>query len=104
MDNSTVAPKLIPDSLIEKVRGWLGEDNIRWFAHIKGLKGSVNCVLKLNFKRKRIPAHPIHFREGMQIRNFLREQVECDKWGHADFEREWITVVEKLITQFKAKT
>lgn len=86
-----------PESLILKVYNWLGKENVRWFKHIKGLKGEVNAVLKLNQKRKGIPAHPIHFREGMRIRNFMRLQEECEGWNSIDFDCAWVFVVEQCI-------
>lgn len=87
----------ITNELVERIFNWMGRENIVWFKHIKGLKGKINCVLRLNFKKKRIPAHPIHFREGMQIRNYLRTQPECAMWNDEDFDREWVTVIEKCI-------
>lgn len=57
---------------VKTLKIWLGEENVRYFKHLKGLKGSVFPVLKLNMDRKGLPAHPVHFREGMQIRNYLR--------------------------------
>lgn len=62
--------------ILDKVGAFLGEENIRWFAHVKGLKGRVDANLKLNYKRKHMPIHPIYLREGMQIRNFLRSLPE----------------------------
>lgn len=93
--------KIISDELVAKVFDWLGEENIRWFRHIKNLKGSVNCVLKLNFKKKHIPAHPIHLREGMQIRNFMRGQGDCIGWSAHDFDNEWENVINKCIEKLK---
>lgn len=58
---------------VKALKAWLGEENIRYFKHLKGLKGSVFPVLRLNVERKGIPVHPVHFREGMHIRNYLRE-------------------------------
>ena len=87
----------INDSLVNKVFNWLGKENIIWFRHVKNLKGSVNCVLKLNFKRKHIPSHPIHFREGMQIRNFMRGTDECKEWNVSDFDNNWSNVIDKCI-------
>jgi hypothetical protein len=87
----------IPESLIEKVFNWMSKDNVRWFKHMKGLKGSVDAVLRLNYTRKKIPSHSIHFREGMQIRNFLRSQPECKEWTHEMFECGWVDVIEKCI-------
>ena len=59
---------------------WLGEDGIRYFKHLKGLKGTVVPVLKLNKEKNAgVPAWPVHFREGMQIRNWLRANTELGK-------------------------
>ena len=59
---------------------WLGEDGIRYFRHLKGLKGTVVPVLKLNKEKNAgVPAWPVHFREGMQIRNWLRANTELGK-------------------------
>lgn len=80
--------------IINKVGEFLGEENIRWFAHVKGLKGRVDCILRLNYKRKHMPTHTIYLREGMQIRNFLRSLSEC---AGADFDSLWIDVINLLI-------
>lgn len=85
----------IPDTLLNRFFEWMGRDNIIWFKHIKGLKGQLNCVLKLNYQKKKIPVHPIHLREGMAVRNFLRMQPECKEWQHEDFEHHWVTIIEK---------
>jgi len=57
---------------VKTLKTWLGEENVRYFKHLKRLKGTVFPVLKLNMNRKGLPAHPVHLREGMQIRNYLR--------------------------------
>ena len=54
---------------------WLGDDRIRYFRHLKGLKGTVIPVLG---SKKGMP-WPVHFREGMQIRNWLRENTELGR-------------------------
>lgn len=96
MDNNTQ----FPPALIQRLGAWIGPENIRYFKHIKGLKGSVNTVLKLNFKRKHMPGHPTHFREGMQIRNWLRTQPETSTWNDADFDRNWAPAVELAIAEW----
>lgn len=85
------------ESLIDKVYEWIGEENVRYFKHLKGLTGTVSPVLKLNMKRKFIPVHPVHLREGMQIRNFMRSQPECENWNGNDFDENWIKVIESCI-------
>lgn len=89
--------KNISESLVDKVFNWMGRENIIWFKHVKGLKGSVNAVLSLNYAKKKIPGHPIHLREGMQIRNFMRMQDECEEWDSEDFDNGWVLVIEKCI-------
>lgn len=37
---------------VKTLKIWLGEENVRYFKHLKGLKGSVFPVLKLNMDRK----------------------------------------------------
>lgn len=53
---------------------FLGDDGIRYFRHLKGLKGTVIPVLHTNG----IP-WAVHYREGMQIRNWLRRNTELGK-------------------------
>jgi hypothetical protein len=84
----------IADKLIE----FLGKDGIRWFGHLKGLTGTCSPVLRLNSKRKGIPVHPVHFREGMQIRNFLRTLKECEE---INFDDEWCSLVELAVERSK---
>ena len=60
---------------MDAFKKWLGEDGIRFFRHLKGLKGTVIPVL---VSKKGMP-WPVHFREGMQIRNWLRENTELGK-------------------------
>lgn len=91
------------ETLAIKLYEWLGEENVIYFKHLKGLTGTVSPVLKLNVKRKFIPTHPVHFREGMQIRNFLRSQPECITWSDHDFDNNWIKVVELCIENYNNK-
>lgn len=59
---------------------WLGDDGIRYFRHLLGLKGTVVPVLKLNKEKNAgVPVWPVHLREGMQIRNWLRENTELGR-------------------------
>jgi hypothetical protein len=91
----------ISRSIIDAVGKWLGEEGIRYFAHIKGLKSTVNCILKLNYARKRMPFHPVYLREGMQIRNFMRSLPDCDRWSFHDFDQGWVQVLDILIEEYK---
>lgn len=37
--------------------------------------------------------HPVHFREGMAVRNFLRAQPECENWDAHDLDDTWCFIV-----------
>lgn len=63
---------MITQQHIDALRKYLGEENLRYFRHLNGLKGSVFPILRLNFKRKHMPVHHVGLREGMQIRNWMR--------------------------------
>ena len=63
---------MIEQQHVDSVRKYLGEENLRYFRHLKGLKGNVFPILKLNYHKKGIPFHPVGLREGMQIRNWMR--------------------------------
>lgn len=77
---------------------WLGEENVRYFKHLKGLTGQVFPVLKLNNERKGIPVHPVHLREGMQIRNYLRKTfVELSEIDGDLFDDYTVYLMEKVI-------
>lgn len=101
----------IPSGLVEHVREWLGEDGITFFRRVKLHKGRVNCVLTTNEHvalrkgveptsvekhRLRLP-HPIHFREGMAVRNAMRKSPTTEGWTDHDFDSTWSTVVERAI-------
>lgn len=94
---------LITEDMIESVRKFIGDDNVRWFAHVKGLKGSVNSVLRLNANKKFLPVHPIHLREGMQIRNHLRRHPDSKGWNDEDFDNAWVMIINHLIECFKQR-
>lgn len=93
----------ISDKIVEDLSVFLQEDGIRWFKHLKGLTGTYSPVLKLNMKRKGIPAHPVHLREGMQIRNWLRNREECKDWNDHDFDNNWTLVIDKVVEKYGNK-
>jgi len=84
--------KEIPAGLIEKVQAWLGRNGVEWFRGVKKKHGGVSAV----FSSGGIP-HPVHFREGMQVRNFMRSTGLCEGWNSHDYDNNWSRVVEKAI-------
>jgi hypothetical protein len=84
--------KSIPTELIAKTRAWLGDDGYRFFEKIKAVHGTVNAC----WNDGGIP-HPVHFREGMQIRNFMRTSGLCEGWSDHDFDDNWVELIEEAI-------
>ena len=77
---------------------WLGESGISFFRHLKGLKGTVIPVLRLNNDRKGMPGYPVHFREGMQVRNWLREHTKLGKTLNSiDLDDYYVKIIEEAI-------
>jgi hypothetical protein len=120
-------PREIPDALVWHIREHLGEKGIRFFRQLKKYKGRVDCVISEQFaehihagtvqelrtqeevrevakellnglKGPLIP-HPVHFREGMWVRNRLRESDLTDDWTDHDFDNNWARVVELAIEE-----
>ncbi len=86
----------IPDGLVEHIRAWLGPRGIALFRRYKRWAGSVSPTFGRN-NHRRIP-HPVHFREGMQVRNAMRNSEFCPNWDDHDFDDTWEMVVEQAIT------
>ena len=80
--------------LIERVRVWLGPKGIRFFRDLQQSDGRL-----LNHWMEGGIPHIVHFREGMQVRNFLRKQPECVNWSDHDFDNRWEQIIIKAIGQ-----
>ena len=87
------APCNLPPEFFEAFRSWLGPTGQRFFRHCYGLTGTVSPVLKLNVVKRHIPSHPVHFREGMQVRNYLRTRAEFSGASAQDLDDVWGSVV-----------
>jgi hypothetical protein len=82
----------LPYGLIEDVRKWLGGDGRDLFLTYYKEHGTVSPVLS----GEGMP-HPVHFREGMQVRNFMRKTGLCEDWNAHDYDDNWQEVVRKAI-------
>lgn len=77
--------------LIPDMRVWLGEDGLDFFRNVKKVHGQLNaCWLEDN-----IP-HSVHFREGMLVRNKLRELTN-GTWSSHEYDDTWVDVIEECI-------
>ena len=99
----------VTPELVTKLRDWLGEDGADFFGSLKRDYGTVAPVLGTREEQVRygvaeeacdflrtIP-YPVHFRDGMKVRNFLRGTGLCDRWSDHDFDDTWMEVVERAI-------
>ena len=78
--------------IVESVRRWLGDDGIKFFTNLKKKHGRVDAV----YMEQGIP-HPVHLREGMQVRNFLRGLDECKDWDAHKLDDNWVSIIEEVI-------
>ena len=87
---------VIRDNIIEQTRRWLGKEGISFFRKILDEHGVINACWAERYKGITIP-HPVHFREGMDVRNFLRTLPECECWTAHQLDDRWAKVIEKVI-------
>jgi hypothetical protein len=87
----------IPESLIVAVKLFLGDEGIAQFREWKRKHGTVSPVISMYTKYGSPMPHPVHFREGMQIRNFMRGTGLCTGWDATDYDDNWKYVVEAAI-------
>lgn len=104
--------RTVTKEMVDFLREWLGEEGLSFFRSVRKNKGMVNCVITTDeysaairgeeWPEKRpnlkplIP-HPIHFRQGMAVRNALRDSQLCESWSDHDFDDNWARVVERAI-------
>ena len=80
------------DELVENLKGWLGEEGKKFFTGVKKEHGELCAV----WMEGGIP-HPVHLREGMQVRNWLRTQEHCKNWDSHELDNNWSRLVEDAL-------
>jgi hypothetical protein len=100
------------EARVKSIRDYLGPDGIEFFRRLKMARGKVDplvserelsIILGLPAPSPgvgRIP-HPVHFREGMSVRNHLRASGLCKDWTAHDFDNRWAELVERAIEEPK---
>lgn len=83
----------IPSQLAEALRVWLGPQGRRFFLDCRAGHGTVSPVLE------GWPPHPVHWREGMAVRNFMRRSGFCEGWTADELDEAWIRAVEMAIME-----
>jgi len=85
--------KNITDSIVEETKKWLDSDGRVFFTKMILVYGEISPV----YLENELP-HAVHFREGMQVRNFLRSLDECKDWSTDDYDNNWQNIVRKAIS------
>ena len=84
---------LITKEIIDGIKTWLGDDGKIFFTKMMLEHGEISPV----FNEGRFP-HAVHFREGMQVRNYLRKNG-CEDWDHEDLDNNWEEIVRLAILE-----
>ena len=87
-----MAEKNIEEIIVE-VRNWLGVEGRAFFRGIKDKYGTLLACWDENG----IP-HPVHFREGMQVRNHLR-LLTNNAWSAHEYDDRWVEIIEKAMEE-----
>lgn len=82
---------------LERFRNYLGKRGCHFFRTLIRLTQTPGPVLRLNEKRKGIPVHCVHFREGMQVRNWMRRQPETQDWNCHQLDNNWMLLVLRAL-------
>ena len=82
----------IPTELIEQTNKWLGKDGIAFFKEMKEKYDEYSPV----FLDGGIP-HPVHFREGMRVRNFMRTTGLCKEWSCQELDDNWVHLIDAVM-------
>lgn len=88
----------INEECMQSFKQWLGDDGIRFFRHLKGLTSTVYPTLRLNYKKKGVPIYPVYLREGIKIRNWMRDNIpNCLDIDQNDIDELSIEMIENAI-------
>lgn len=78
------------NGIVDKLKAWLGDAGIKHFREIKEKHGTVLA----SWMDGGIP-HVVHFREGMMVRNKLREIMNyADKYEDHWYDDNWAELID----------
>ncbi len=94
--------KKINPVVIDKVRVFLGYDGCAFFLMCKDEYQTVSPTWVEGKGRNKI-THPVHLREGMEVRNFMRGLGLLNDWTDKDFDKGWMKVIEMILEDMDNK-
>lgn len=77
--------------LIPELAQWLGDTGLYFFRELKEKYGNIDCC----YIEGGMP-HPVHFREGIKVRNKLRELTN-NTWTVYEYDNTWAEIIDKCI-------
>lgn len=90
------------DETVKEFQKWLGQDGRNFFSDWikKNGHGWYTAVVMLEGKEgmPKIP-HPIHSREGMSVRNWMRTKEEFKHFTAEDYDESWHRLVEYALSR-----
>lgn len=88
--------------LVHALRTWLGPSGLEFFNEMLEKHKTVSAVFSVPYGAEgRSYPHSVHFREGMQVRNFLRSLPETSFWSDYDYDNCWAELVHEAVTGSK---
>jgi hypothetical protein len=83
---------MVTPEIVEQIRLWLGPKGVSFFREIREKYGRIDAL----WIEGGILPHPVHFREGVQIRNQLRALTNSS-WTAHEYDNHWVEVIELAI-------
>jgi len=89
--------KNIPKYVLRDIIKWLGNDGLEFFRDLEEkYDGNVSPV----YMDGDLP-HPVHLREGMQFRNFIRSMDYFIDWDQHMLDNNWSLIVKRILCEEK---
>ena len=95
--------------LVLGCKNFLGEKGMAFFREMMEKHGEVSPVYGDPLyseeevaagKKQMIIPHPVHFREGMQVRNWMRGHSDTNGWSDIDYDDRWVPLVQKVLSEY----
>lgn len=86
----------ITNELIQEMQKWLGDKGVKFFRDLKEEHGRVDPCLSIDCSPHPPLPHPVHFREGIAVRNKMRE-LTAYSWTDHEYDDNWVEVIERAI-------
>jgi hypothetical protein len=83
-------PAEVTESILIQTKEYLGEGGLQTFVIYYKAEGKVNPILI---------SGNVHYKEGKQIRDFLRTLPDCANWTAKDFDNLWSTIITILVKE-----